>query len=131
MTMIGAAFSDASAPLARIASVIVAGLTARKNVATTGGLVIAASPMLDEEPCSWFPRWRAQQAPAHGRDQEGGEDDTQGQGADVQGDLGPDGHRQRSAPAHDGRLTQPQRVRLVVRQRPMTQTGIKASRTVP
>ena len=31
--------------------------------------------------CSWFPG--VHQAPAHGCDQEGGEDDTQRQGADV------------------------------------------------
>jgi len=31
--------------------------------------------------CSWFPG--VHQAPAHGCDQEGGEDDPQGQGADV------------------------------------------------
>ena len=68
--------------------------------------------------CSWFPRLGVQQAPAHGCDQEGGEDDTQGQGADVGGDLGADGHGQRPAGAHDGRLTQPQRVRLAVRERP-------------
>jgi hypothetical protein len=55
------------------------------------------------------------QAPAHGGDQEGGEDDTQGQGADVRCDLGADGHGQRSAPAHSGRLPQPERVHLEVR----------------
>jgi hypothetical protein len=58
------------------------------------------------------------QAPAHGDDQEGGEDDTQGQGADVRCDLGAEGDGQRSARAHRDGLMQPERVRLVVRERP-------------
>ena len=58
------------------------------------------------------------QAPAHGCDQEGGETDTQGQGADVRCDLGADGHGQRPARAQYGRFPQPERVCLVVCYRP-------------
>jgi hypothetical protein len=72
-----------------------------------------------------------QQAPAHGCDQEGGEDDTQGQRADVRRDLGTDGHGQRAARAHDGRLPQPERACLVVRERPDDPDGDQGEQRSP
>ena len=68
----------------------------------------------------------------HGGDQEGGEDDAQGQGTDVRCDPGAEGNGQRSAQAHGGGLTQPERVCLAMRERPDDpQMGIRASSAVP
>jgi hypothetical protein len=69
--------------------------------------------------------------PGHGRDQKGGEDDPQGQGADVRRDLGADGHGQRSAEAQDGRLPQRECARLVVRCRPNDPDGDQGEQRTP